>query len=1116
MADEQNVKITFDADARSMDNTLRNLINALGVLNSQTDKASGVLVELEKVLAKVAGSGRGTATAMGQVQRASKEATGSIISQRYALYDVASTYGILSAAILGVSTYVIKLGADFESAFTNVERTASGTTAEVLGLRDQLVDLSTVIPKSFSDIAGIATLGNQLGIEAEGIAGFTETVSQFSTVTGISTSETAQSFGQIGELLGVTSEQYVNLGSSIALVGRESVATESQITALAKEISATASGAGFGASEVVGLSAALASLRVAPERARGSLDTYFATLNRAVAEGGEALDNFATVVGVSADELDRLVRTGKGEEIFRGFLEGLRDLDNVDTTRALDELKLAQLRVSNTFQRLAQNTEVYDEAQRNAAQGFDEGTELASQFAKTADDLNSQFQILVNNLNALIEELSGGLVPGIAGAVGALAQMVNGLREFASIPAVQFLAGITIAVGTVIGAIIALAGGNALATASTYALITAQQSLAGSGVTTGIMGLIQLMTGVTTATGAATVSTTALSVALRAIPFIAAGAAAFALIGYLIDQVPTAEERVSSLADEFTRLQSEIDAVNVNLTTGETVSNIDEFSKKTQIYVDDIQDIIDAQRELEKYQAAGLDDGSDFAAGEALDKVGQAASRAKGDFEELTQAMLAMRAAGNGVAASAIIDSITSQLKGSAEGAALATRYLRDYRVAVSESIGATAKDIDYGGTGFGRIPPKVNKVTESVKELGGSVRDTAKEVRTLVDYASDLSGVFGRAFDLRFGSTSAMDAVTQSWSELNDEADEYRRRVNELSADRSVQEYFLKVANAYGDTLRAGKIGAKLADINAELAEAQAGASTELEGNSKAAIENRADLSKLVQQYQAYITSLASSGLTQDQLTVKVAAAKAQFVAQAQQLGYSSVEVQKYTSAFDDMVQVINQIPRNITVDVNMDPALQALSEFSARARDYGSQAGAGFSQAYSDAQKKLARGDAILASIAAQKAISQNSSEPATRRILAADRAAYLSALYNSGNYADGGWTGAGSKYQPAGIVHKDEFVMNKKATRSIGVANLYAMQRNAMRGYASGGYVGGSGGGRSGSSSTPIAVFDAGQFNALLTAVRESGTLVVDGQVIAKASSRANQKYADLGVG
>lgn len=56
--------------------------------------------------------------------------------------------------------------------------------------------------------------------------------------------------------------------------------------------------------------------------------------------------------------------------------------------------------------------------------------------------------------------------------------------------------------------------------------------------------------------------------------------------------------------------------------------------------------------------------------------------------------------------------------------------------------------------------------------------------------------------------------------------------------------------------------------------------------------------------------------------------------------------------------------------------------------------------------------------------------------------------------GGFANGGYTGNGGKYQPAGTVHKGEFVFTKEATSRIGVKNLYAL----MKGYANGGVVGG----------------------------------------------------------
>lgn len=56
----------------------------------------------------------------------------------------------------------------------------------------------------------------------------------------------------------------------------------------------------------------------------------------------------------------------------------------------------------------------------------------------------------------------------------------------------------------------------------------------------------------------------------------------------------------------------------------------------------------------------------------------------------------------------------------------------------------------------------------------------------------------------------------------------------------------------------------------------------------------------------------------------------------------------------------------------------------------------------------------------------------------------------------FAEGGFTGSGGKYEPAGVVHRGEFVMSAAATRRIGVGNLDALHRGALRGYADGGLV------------------------------------------------------------
>jgi len=60
-------------------------------------------------------------------------------------------------------------------------------------------------------------------------------------------------------------------------------------------------------------------------------------------------------------------------------------------------------------------------------------------------------------------------------------------------------------------------------------------------------------------------------------------------------------------------------------------------------------------------------------------------------------------------------------------------------------------------------------------------------------------------------------------------------------------------------------------------------------------------------------------------------------------------------------------------------------------------------------------------------------------------------------AGGFSAGGYTGAGGRYEPAGVVHRGEYVMSAPAVSRIGVGNLEAMHR----GYVDGGAVGGAGG-------------------------------------------------------
>lgn len=88
----------------------------------------------------------------------------------------------------------------------------------------------------------------------------------------------------------------------------------------------------------------------------------------------------------------------------------------------------------------------------------------------------------------------------------------------------------------------------------------------------------------------------------------------------------------------------------------------------------------------------------------------------------------------------------------------------------------------------------------------------------------------------------------------------------------------------------------------------------------------------------------------------------------------------------------------------------------------------------------------------------------------------------------FASGGYTGDGGMFEPAGIVHKGEFVMNAAATSRIGVGNLTRLQ-----GYAGGGYVtgGNNGGGGNTHVTVGVSVDNDGNLQAYVKNVSQQTT-------------------------
>jgi len=112
----------------------------------------------------------------------------------------------------------------------------------------------------------------------------------------------------------------------------------------------------------------------------------------------------------------------------------------------------------------------------------------------------------------------------------------------------------------------------------------------------------------------------------------------------------------------------------------------------------------------------------------------------------------------------------------------------------------------------------------------------------------------------------------------------------------------------------------------------------------------------------------------------------------------------------------------------------------------------------------------------------------------------------------FSSGGYTGPGGKYEPAGIVHRGEYVVPKNmVNQSSGLPNPgFLAQMQQMQGYANGGFVGGISGGMSENG----VVVELSPYDRKLLQDAGNVQLRLNGRVVAEATNESNFNQARRG--
>jgi hypothetical protein len=299
---------------------------------------------------------------------------------------------------------------------------------------------------------------------------------------------------------------------------------------------------------------------------------------------------------------------------------------------------------------------------------------------------------------------------------------------------------------------------------------------------------------------------------------------------------------------------------------------------------------------------------------------------------------------------------------------------------------------------------------------------------------------------------------------EFNDRTDDARKKVRDLrdeiagkKNDKADLQAQLDLAIKYGDAAGAEDIRKQIAALNEDIAASQEDlayqngiATGSMDLNTQAGRDNYAAAQDIIQANADYVQSLIESGASQETVNRAVADGEAAFRAQMRAMGVAPSKIDDLAAAFDDMNKIIDEVPNEVNVDANTDPATRALHEFITKANDSKATVTLDVKPPTKADRLKALRGERkrIQDTLDKQKGLRGLEGVNAQLQL----QIDSINALIASGNYASGGLIrGAGTPTSDSIPINASngEFMMQASAVRTYGTDFMNAINQQKFGG-------------------------------------------------------------------
>ena len=355
--------------------------------------------------------------------------------------------------ILGLATGAVKASVEFESAFAGVRKTVDASEAEFDELAGSIKQMSTEVAASTTDIASVVETAGQLGIENSHLMEFARTMIDLGNSTNMQADEAASQAARFANIMGMSQSQFQNLGSTLVDLGNNYATTESEIMAMSLRLAGAGKQVGLSEAEILGFAAALSSVGIEAQMGGSAFSKALVKMEVAAATGGEALDDFAKVSGMTSAQFKNIWENDPAAA-FHAFITGLSRMDEqgVSAIATLNDIGISEIRLRDTLLRATNATELFSKTQVTAKNAWKQNTALTTEANKRYATTESRLTNLKNKAVLFAQTIGSDLAPMINQIIDGVGKVIERFSSMDASTRQQIIriAGIAAAIGPAI------------------------------------------------------------------------------------------------------------------------------------------------------------------------------------------------------------------------------------------------------------------------------------------------------------------------------------------------------------------------------------------------------------------------------------------------------------------------------------------------------------------------------------------------------------------------------------------------------------------------------------------------------------------------------------------